>query len=253
MKMESVLSVVFVIYLVAALTLLARASDWNSEKTGIINDSKSKSGHLRLQRLQTTADIWSKLYIIHPLAFSNNVDFDNILLTVLPAVEKANTTEEFVAALNRTLFGLLGDPLAFAQIINKQNEKNNEEEKPANLNRISDAVVILNATDLRSFDSGNIINQINNLLKTVKKQDTLIVDLRCKDEKLYSYRIGVVLRLFANKSLPSGFRVSRQHLRWSDFTPNAESSVWGNNKQTFKIEPTKNLEPVKESKNEPGW
>jgi C-terminal processing protease CtpA/Prc len=241
-----------VIYFYATIKPQAQTSNQNTEAAGIVNESKSEK--LRLLRLQTMADIWGKLYVAHPLAFSTNLDFDNILLTAIPAIESANTTEEFVKALNKYLLEPLGDPISFAQIVNLQSERFIEEHRPAELKRISDSFVILNATDQRAYTEANIINQINDLLKTIKKQDTLIVDLRWKAAELLDYNIpGVWLRLFANKTLAAGFKVSRQHVQWSDFIPNPESSVWGSNHQTFKIEPSNNLEPIKTSKNEPGW
>jgi hypothetical protein len=251
-KAVFVLFIAMAIYFSAAIKLHAQTSNQNTESAGIVN--KSKSEQLRLQRLQTMADIWSKLYVAHPLAFSNNLDFDNILLTAIPAVESANTTEEFVAALNKNLLEPLGDPLSFAQMVNLQSENFKDEQRPAEFKRISDSFVILNATDQRSYTESNIINRINDLLKMIKKQDTLIVDLRWKAAgPWYPDMPGVWLRLFANKPLPAGFRVSRQHVRWSAFIPNPESSVWGSNHQTFKIEPSNNLVPIKISKNEPGW
>ena len=74
--------------------------------------SLNKKTDLRLQRLNTFAEIWGDLAIHHPLLMGKENEWDSILTAAIPQIEKAKTTEDFVAALNNSLFAYINDPTA---------------------------------------------------------------------------------------------------------------------------------------------
>lgn len=215
--------------------------------------SFDSSERLRLQRLQTVADIWSRIYLTHPAVFTNHLDFDQVLREAIPAVERAGSTEQFVSVLNEKLFYPLLDPLVFAQVVDPENDKPLSGPGSAKIKRIGENIMMLDATDQRVYWEPSIINKINNLLKVVRPRDTLVVDLRWKTAVQVDYHPGLWLRLFANSSLSTGYKVSRQMIQRSDLILNTESSIWAFSNNSFKVEPSVNLNPAREGKNEPGW
>ncbi|MEX2234626.1 MAG: S41 family peptidase [Cyclobacteriaceae bacterium] len=76
----------------------------------------SKSADLRLERLNTLADIWGDMAVHHPKLVGQEKLWDSVLTSAIPRVEKAKTTQDLILVLNASLFSCLNDPFSYASI-----------------------------------------------------------------------------------------------------------------------------------------
>lgn len=77
-----------------------------SAERGTLND--------RLQRLQTLADIWGKVWLFHPAIVTEDIDWNQVLVKAIPEVEAAKTSDELAARINERLLKPLNDPIGDA-------------------------------------------------------------------------------------------------------------------------------------------
>lgn len=132
----------------------------------------SSQPDLRLQRLETLADLWGKLYLFHPYVVVRDRDWQKVLLDVIPHVEAARSADDFLAALNTHLFAPLGDPLAFVQRtpVAAATEKRRG---TGAVRRLSSTVSYWDAADPYSFAKPAFLRKAITDLRSVTPGDTL--------------------------------------------------------------------------------
>lgn len=169
---------------------------------------------LRLQRLETLADLWGKLYLFHPYVVVRERDFEKVLIEAIPRIEAARSTDDFVAALNTHLFAPLGDPLAFVQ----RTPGTETRRQAKGVRRISATTVYWDAADPSAFTTPAFLRRAVTDLRAIGVNDTLIVDLRWpspRGDRPYIYGLGA-LGLFVQSSIRAGYHVARQHQGWEE-------------------------------------
>ena len=101
---------------------------------------------LRIERLETLADVWGKLWLFHPNIVTSDVDWESILVRTIPEVERAQTIDQLLDVLNRSLFAPLGDPTLVAQ---KTFPFDNGDRSPLSERKLTGRVGYIDATDPR--------------------------------------------------------------------------------------------------------
>lgn len=204
-------------------------------------DSLQKENE-RIQRLQTLADLWGKLYLFHPniIRADKPIDWHAAVEKVIPAVESARIPDEFVSMLNTHFFKILNAPDAFAF---KLPDSITSEEwwKKYNFSLLDSGEFvrrrILPHTNLTPtmvyIDAAHATlrgNPVDTLaarylydaLQTKKNNDTLIIDLRIQDERYDIYAQLFTLRCFT-PMFTLGSSISRAHQGWNE---NMKSMTW---------------------------
>jgi C-terminal processing protease CtpA/Prc len=172
---------------------------------------------LRIERLETLADLWGKLYLFHPYVVTSAVDWEQVLIAAIPHIEAAASTAEFIAALNRHLFAPLGDPLAFARHEGAPASSAGLVGRPGEIRRIAPTTAYLDATDPFMYEDRSLLSRTAAELGALGPGDTLIVDLRWPAQEDPGFEgIGAWLRLFARSTTVSGYHVTRQHEGWAE-------------------------------------
>jgi carboxyl-terminal processing protease len=164
---------------------------------------------LRLERLETLADIWAKLELHHPgLATKPNLNWDSVLLRAIPAVEAAGTTADFVGVLNDVVFAPLDDPLSFARTAEQADSLEDLPGHALNvIQRIATGIGYLDARDPSHYTDAGFTSGLRAAIRNGGPVELLIVDLRWQDKGAHSQVPW--LGLWADSALSTGIQVSR--------------------------------------------
>lgn len=139
----------------------------------------------RIERLEILADLWGKIYLFHPEAVRGGLDYEQLLVDVLPEVETTKTTVELAATLNRMLRAL-DDPLTFATA-SASNEggasgetKSLSSGNPTEVvyQRLTSSVGYVDLTDVGVYSRPSFLVEFQHAVKDLGSIAILIVDLR---------------------------------------------------------------------------
>ena len=134
---------------------------------------------LRIQRLETLADLWGELELFHPHVVTQALNWDQVLVAVIPKIEAARSREEFVTALNESLFQPLGDPLTFARTAEQGDRRPPRDaltDKTSGL--LAPGIGYLNARDPFSYRDPLFPKSLSDAVQSLGPLNALIVDLR---------------------------------------------------------------------------
>ena len=199
----------------------------------------------RLERLQTLADLWGKIYLSHPYVATTSVDWDRVLTDAIPKVERAGEVEEFVRVLNDALLRPLGDPLALVH----QTVTASAEQSAASGASSSDSLGVLrlagslgyvNAGDPGLYSSPGYVLRIDSAVRALGPVQTLVVDLRWRlREEAEFDPVPAWLGLWARTPLPVSGGISRIQEGWFGTAGGGEG--WG---EQWRVARARVLEPA---------
>ena len=180
---------------------------------------------LRIERLETLADVWGKLWLFHPNIVTSDVDWESILVRTIPEVERAQTIDQLLDVLNRSLFAPLGDPTLVAQ---KTFPFDNGDRSPLSERKLTGRVGYIDATDPREQKTKDFAQRFLSLVSELGDIETLVVDLRYRfapaelqGERIYNLVNTRWLGLFTDRALPVGLYARRKHHGWPDGGPHS--------------------------------
>ncbi len=213
----------------------------------IENSSGSPPSHtnqstesLRIQRLETLADLWGKVYLFHPniVRSDMNIDWNKVLLETIPKVEKAGTTEEFIAVLNNSLFKPLNDPLTFAQRTIKEKKKVKLNiPKELTTKTLTPTIGYINARNPQIYKNPDFIKNFDITFKKLNGIKTLILDLRWPDTIEILPYFNSFLRFFIDSSLITISKISRIHQGWNELGNGRVYYQYWKIKNGYSVEP----------------
>jgi C-terminal processing protease CtpA/Prc len=189
------------------------------ESQASIPQNKTGSA-LRLQRLETLADIWGKLELYHPYVTTHkSLAWDSVLVRAIPKVEAAGSPEEFVAVLNTMVFAPIGDPLSYAKLSGPTSSTDPYLRVSTKLTELlQPRVGYLNATNpaalfgiehfaTTAIDPGEVGKRIHAAINALGPVDVIVVDLRWNvDVSGYD---APWLGLWTDSAFTNGTRINR--------------------------------------------
>jgi len=186
----------------------------------ILTPAPDSGERLRLERLATLADVWGRAYLFHPAVAARQLDWSRVVQRAIPAVERARTSAEFVAALNTHVLAPLGDPLSFAVADSTVGDPKLAAGPPAplRLRTVAPGLRLLILTDARVFGAPQFLAHFDSLHRQLGEGDTLVVDLRWGRQSSH-YLAGEWLRFFTDTTVLLGATVGRQHAGWAELPP----------------------------------
>lgn len=203
----------------------------------------------RLERLSILADVWGKLYLLHPKAATGSHDWLRLLVTAIPAVESSSTPSQLASAINGSLFAPLDDAAAFAQPVRRAGSRGlwpaQAQRSPAlPAARMATAgVLYIDLTDPATPRPREFPSQLAAALRSGRSNEVavLILDLRWKPDLSPSTggRAGW-LTLFLDSARTVGPRVSREREGWSE----AAASLDGWYTQRWRLDPPAEFRPA---------
>src|SRR5688572_2702972 len=148
--------------------------------------TKNKSD-LCLQRLNTLADIWGNLAIHHPKLVGQEGAWDSVLTAAIPQIEKAKATEDFVRALNNSLFSYINDFSSYASILNQAIDTTaiHIYADTVSVIKLSNKVGYIAVPGSSNYDIG-LLKKIYQAVTQLKPISRLIIDLRSNKKNTYS-------------------------------------------------------------------
>ena len=172
----------------------------------------------RLRRIETLADIWTKLELFHPaLQLRADIQWDSAFVRALPRVESARTTAEFVRAIDEELFARLEDPLSFA-ITQEDADRREPNDVPGTglVRQLAPGVAYIDLYVDSSIPLAPAVTFATRVEAALREHasthgapELLVADLRWQRKD--SPFIDQVLALWATHAVPTGMRVSRLH------------------------------------------
>ncbi len=207
----------------------------NSYSKSFENQGSSQQENKIIRRLETLADLWGKLYLFHPniIRADKPIDWHTALENTIPAAERAQTPDELAYALNTHLFKILNAPDAFAFKL-PDSVASEEWWKKYNVSLLDSSEFVRRRTLPRTnltptityIDAahatlrGNPMDTLAarylyNALQPQNNTDTLIIDLRIRDERYDIYAQLFALRCFTPMFAP-GSSISRAHRGWNE-------------------------------------
>ncbi len=135
-----------------------------------------------IQRLTQVAKLWGKIRYLHPyLAYREDLDWDAALISALPKIRAAGTTEEYRAAVAGML-GTLGDPATRVLPVSKLPVSKPPGEKPPSVELFREleggALEIDLGRRIAGVGSMAVYAQIGNEEPKVASAREVVVDLR---------------------------------------------------------------------------
>jgi C-terminal processing protease CtpA/Prc len=166
----------------------------------------------RVQRLQTLADIWGKVWLFHPAVVTEDIDWNQVLVKAIPEVEAAKTSDELAARINERLLKPLNDPMSYAL---HGEETGNSDGGPLSARKLSDSTgyIRVPAGQDRVPTLHPDFQQAYEGLGAVKR---LVVDLRWDTAPEPDVGISTLLQFFARRRLPTGPLMRRVFHGWSE-------------------------------------
>lgn len=167
----------------------------------------------RLARLGILGSVWKRVALYHPFASADStIDLDEAFLAAVPLVERATTASDLAAALNKTIFSALGDPLSYART--RQQADRAVTSPPARgsaFHELDERTLYVDARQGAPTGSGTftVSTQLADRLRNEPRTERLIVDLRWQSKVLW--RDDAILSLFLERTTDLGPRISRMH------------------------------------------
>ncbi len=207
----------------------------NSYSKSFENQGSSQHENKIIRRLETLADLWGKLYLFHPniIRADKPIDWHTALENAIPAAERAQTPDELAYALNTHLFKILNAPDAFAfklpdsvvaeewwkrynfSLLDSSEFVRRRVLPRSNLTPTITYIDAAHAT-LRGNPMDTLAARyLYNALQPKNNTDTLIIDLRIRDERYDIYAQLFALRCFA-PMFALGSSISRAHRGWNE-------------------------------------
>lgn len=186
----------------------------------------------RLQRLHILADVWGKAFLFHPHLVRSDkpLDWSAVLEEAIPVIERSTTTKEFTEALNTTIFNRLSDVSTFAVTVSKTSKTKDtcthNTELPQLLH-IAPHILYLNFSCYAYRDTAQII-PLYNLINTIEKNDTLVIDLRPSadfDTRAFDFILKTVQPL-AFRFTQQASVAYQQYKGWNNFGPSVYQQQW---------------------------
>lgn len=212
LKLAFFLRALMVVLVCAPLTSVAQGTQASrmSYRTGSIADSTEQ---LRLARLATLGDIWTKLELYHPvLQVRSDINWDSALVRAIRRVDTARSTADFVRIINDELFTPLGDPLSYART-HVEADRRDSQDVPGGgrARRLQRGILYVDARDPAEYASPGYIRRLSAAIleQAPSVEDIVVVDVRWQRKEPYD--AAGWLSLWTYQSSPTGIRVSRLH------------------------------------------
>jgi len=196
---------------------------------------------IRLNRLETLADLWGKVYLFHPAIVTSNIDWNQALIRTIPRVEAAETPDDMAQAINEELLRPLGDPLTFCTVSGESGAGSRERSPEFEARRLTDAIGFIRvpAPALRAPD---FVAGFQAAVESLGDVERFVVDLR------WPAAPGVrasdpILGFFIRAGLSTGPVMNRVHEGWS------EDNGLGAYRQKWEVIAGARLRPIQE----PDW
>jgi hypothetical protein len=171
---------------------------------------------IRIQRLETLADLWGKLYLFHPHLITHDLDWGSVLEEAIPAVESAASAEEYVEILNTRLLNPLQDPITFAFLDRAPGLP--EPVQPIEVRKLAPGIGYVELQDPRTLSSPDALTHLSGAVAGLGDVERLIVDARWQETDAPEYA-AEWLRLWIDDPLLMGSHVGRQHKGWTEWAP----------------------------------
>lgn len=199
----------FAVFLVCCSSLSAQ-----TPRTIDPGQSAAARESLRIERLQTLADLWGMLYLSHPYVVTTNVDWDKVLTDAIPQVEQAGTTEDFVKVLNESLLRPLGDPLALVRKLGAEVRFVGDDSIRAR--SLGGSIGYVDVRNPRVYAAPTFASRLASAVQSLGPMQSLVVDLRWQAARQFR---GIDdapswLGMWVASPLAVGTQVSRVRRGW---------------------------------------
>jgi C-terminal processing protease CtpA/Prc len=188
-----------------------------------------ESEQVRLDRLELLADIWGTAYIFHPaiVRCDDPLDWQQLLIDTIPAVEQAKSDEELVRILNESLLSHLDDPFTFAYIADSAAPELSESPGTPTGRKLSDSVGYIDVSSPAVLLSPNLVVDLQKTIDDLGSIDMLVLDLRVHDELTMQYISDLFLHMFLDKTVHGRSYLKRAHEGWTEMDrPGAYQQRW---------------------------
>jgi len=190
---------------------------------GCVNivDAQNDSVSRRLLNLNILADVWGKLYLLHPNVVlpERPLDWNQVLTSAIKPLESAPNDSILAERLNAYIFKPLGDPFSFATTNNEQNYSSDFVQPVAQ--KWGKKITYINLTSFSYCNSSSFIESYSNIMKSIPSNNTVIIDLRWDyaiDDPYLGNNIKFLpLRFFVSDTISAPCSISRQHEGWNEF------------------------------------
>jgi hypothetical protein len=182
----------------------------------------------RLDNLETIAEVWSRVYLFHPLVVAEGLEWEKALIEAIPVVEAARNEDELVAALQKTLLARIND--GEIRIF----RKGATAPAPSGPSGTVDARMLAPGIGLIAVRDPNVsadpkfLERFADAYRGLGEIQKLVVDLRWADmQPSPDSNIGVLPRFFLQRPATMGSSLLRQHTGWNERQdPSVYSQNW---------------------------
>lgn len=193
-------------------------------------NGQNNSNNQGIENLKILADIWGKLYLLHPNVVNPelNLDWNKVLIDAIPPVEKCES-KDLWKVLNKFLFLPLKDPLCFAT--SSLVADSIDTSYKFKIKKLTDSSIYVDLRDYDFFVGNSFINSFNESISNINSNSTVILDLRWNKvkEDLWMEEIPkqYLFRFFINDTSSCSSVISRVHYGWNEYNQqNAYRQKW---------------------------
>ncbi len=139
------------------------------------------------ERVAQTGRLWGYVRYLHPYLAYRDIDWDKALVTALPQIRDAKTSEEYAAAV-QTMLDVLGDPLT--RVLPRENmeapaDPPGSEKPPEVVRTLDGGVVLLDLAAANRLGADEIFSKAAEISKALAEAPAVIVNLRGLGETSY--------------------------------------------------------------------
>lgn len=132
-----------------------------------------------IERIAQTGRLWGFVRYLHPYLAYRDIDWDKALVTALPRVRDAKSSEEYAAAV-QSLLEALGDPATRVLPADKAPEKQTSPEtpQPEIVRKLDGGIVLFDLPAANRLPVEKLYEQTSEVAKELAAAPAVIVDLR---------------------------------------------------------------------------
>jgi C-terminal processing protease CtpA/Prc len=155
---------------------------------------------LRIQRLNTLAEIWWNLALHHSKLVGKEKEWDSVLTQAIPQVEKTKSPGDFASVLNTYIFSYLNDPFSYASVFGQRPDSSlfHIDQHSFYSIKLATGIAYLSIPAPADYN-GNLLQGIYESFQKFGTIDRLVIDLRTDSKNEYN---NGFLSLWADRDIP---------------------------------------------------